>query len=180
MNCMIVFATAIDRPRFLIDFLVNSQITVVKWESIQIPHLPVPSVTLRIKISQNQLSNNKLWSWLGWHEIEYRKANFFRLSSYLFHAIRDLKEETAVKLLKFIQPRFHLNRYLPVHRRVFLTASSCLRSSCTKVFGTHTIYEGGGVEPTPHDFENGKLYNLQLWQAIRLSMRGKKLVELMI
>ena len=26
---------------------------------------------------------------------------------------------------------------------------------------------GGGVEPTPHDFGNDRLYNLQLWQAIR-------------
>ena len=28
---------------------------------------------------------------------------------------------------------------------------------------------GGGrmVEPTPHDLENGQLYKLQLWQAIR-------------
>ena len=40
-----------------------------------------------------------------------------------------------------------------------------------KVFGTHTFYEGGGgggVEPTlPYDPENGNLYELQLWQAIR-------------
>ena len=35
-----------------------------------------------------------------------------------------------------------------------------------KVFGTHTFYEGG-VEPTPYDLENGRLYKLQLWQAIR-------------
>ena len=26
---------------------------------------------------------------------------------------------------------------------------------------------GGGVEPNPYNFENGRLYNLQLWQAIR-------------
>ena len=24
-----------------------------------------------------------------------------------------------------------------------------------------------GVEPTPHDLENSRLYKLQLWQAIR-------------
>ena len=36
-----------------------------------------------------------------------------------------------------------------------------------KVFGTHTFYEGGGVEPTPYDPENSRLYKLQLWQAIR-------------
>ena len=41
-----------------------------------------------------------------------------------------------------------------------------INPSCTKVFGTHTFYEGG-VEPTSHDFENGRLYNLQLWQVIR-------------
>ena len=34
-----------------------------------------------------------------------------------------------------------------------------INPSCTKVFGTHTFYEGkgGGVEPTPHDLENGRL-----------------------
>ena len=38
--------------------------------------------------------------------------------------------------------------------------------------------EGGGrgeVEPTPlHDFGNGRLYNLQLWQAIRTIYERKK------
>ena len=39
---------------------------------------------------------------------------------------------------------------------------------------------GGGVESTPYDLENGRFYKLQLWQAIiGLSMKGKKLVELM-
>ena len=42
--------------------------------------------------------------------------------------------------------------------------------SCMKVFGTHTFYEGGGgglTRPPSHVFGNGRLYNLQLWQAIR-------------
>ena len=26
---------------------------------------------------------------------------------------------------------------------------------------------GGGIEPTPHDLEKGRLYELQLWQANR-------------
>ena len=41
---------------------------------------------------------------------------------------------------------------------------------CTKVFGTHTFYEGGKRElnhPPPHVLENGRPYKLQLWQAIR-------------
>ena len=40
--------------------------------------------------------------------------------------------------------------------------------SCTKVFDTHTFYgRGGGGWANPHDLENGSLYKLQLWQAIR-------------
>ena len=39
--------------------------------------------------------------------------------------------------------------------------------SCTKVFGTHTFYEGGGLSRPPYDLKNGRLYKLQLWQAIR-------------
>ena len=43
-------------------------------------------------------------------------------------------------------------------------------SSCTKVFGTHLLRRGGGGQggrADPHDFENGRLYSLQLWEAIR-------------
>ena len=39
--------------------------------------------------------------------------------------------------------------------------------SCTKVFGTHTFYQGRVESTRPHDLENGRLYKLQLWQAIR-------------
>ena len=54
----------------------------------------------------------------------------------------------------------------------FLSFRYHFNPSCTKVFGTHTFYErgreGGGVEPTlPFDSKNGRLYELQLWQAIR-------------
>ena len=39
---------------------------------------------------------------------------------------------------------------------------------CTKVFGTHTFYEGGGGGwANSHDLKKGRLYNLQLWQATR-------------
>ena len=43
----------------------------------------------------------------------------------------------------------------------------------SKVFGAHTLYEGGGgggggFSRTPlYDLENGRLYKLQTWQAIR-------------
>ena len=45
-----------------------------------------------------------------------------------FSVNRDLKQQDAVKLLKFSQPRFHLNENLPVDRRFFYTTSSCLSS----------------------------------------------------
>ena len=49
----------------------------------------------------------------------------------------------------------------------FLSFRYHFNPSRTKVFGTHTFYERG-VEPTlPYDPENGRLYELQLWQAIR-------------
>ena len=48
----------------------------------------------------------------------------------------------------------------------FLSFRYHFNPSCTKVFGTKG--EGGMVEPTlPYDPENGRLYELQLWQAIR-------------
>ena len=55
--------------------------------------------------------------------------------------------------------------------------SKFLNPSCTKIFGTDTlnVYKGGGgrrkFEPTPHDLENGRLYNLPIWQAIRTIYR---------
>ena len=57
-------------------------------------------------------------------------------------------------------------------RAIFKT---CLDPPCTKVFGTHSFHEGGGlisktVDPT----------NFNFGRPLGLSMRGKKLVELMI
>ena len=54
----------------------------------------------------------------------------------------------------------------------FEGCQTTLNPSCTKVFGTHTFYEGGGggggwwLSRPSYDLENGRLYKLQLWQAI--------------
>ena len=48
--------------------------------------------------------------------------------------------------------------------------------ACGKHFNVLTL----PVRQTPHDFGNGRLYNLQFFRPLRISMRGKKLVELMI
>ena len=46
--------------------------------------------------------------------------------------------------------------------------SNMINPSCMKVFGTHTFYKGGlSRTPPPVDLKNGRLYKLQLWQAIR-------------
>ena len=43
-----------------------------------------------------------------------------------------------------------------------------INSSCTKLFGTHTFYEGAGaLSRPPYDLENSRFYNFQLWQTIR-------------
>ena len=60
-----------------------------------------------------------------------------------------------------------------------------LNHSCTKVFRTHTFYEGGGgggerAEPTTHDFKTVDSTVFNFGRPLILSMRGKKLVELMV
>ena len=52
---------------------------------------------------------------------------------------------------------------------ILKTTLLLINPSCTKVFGTHIFYEvgGGGLSRPPCDFENGRLYKLHLWQAIR-------------
>ena len=59
-----------------------------------------------------------------------------------------------------------------------------IKTSSTKVFGTHIFYEGGGggagFDPTPNYLENVRLYKFQLSIQLGLSIRGKKQLELMI
>ena len=53
--------------------------------------------------------------------------------------------------------------------------------SFTKVFGTHTFYEGGGVEPTPPMIsKTADSTNFNFGRPLELYMRGRKLVKLMI
>ena len=53
-------------------------------------------------------------------------------------------------------------------RSVYIHNIQHLNPSCTKIFGTHTFYKGGGGGGAdPHGFGNDRLYDLQLWQAIR-------------
>ena len=45
-----------------------------------------------------------------------------------------------------------------------------INPSCTKLLVPTTSTKGGGggeLSQLPHDFRNSRLYNLQLWQAIR-------------
>ena len=60
-----------------------------------------------------------------------------------------------------------------------------LNPSCTKVFGTHTFYEGGGggvLEPTlrPMISKTVDSTNFKFGRPLGLSMRGRKPVELII
>ena len=55
---------------------------------------------------------------------------------------------------------------------------------CTKVFGTHTFYQGGGegcwADPSPMVSKMVSSTNFNFGRPLGLSIRGKKLVELMI
>ena len=69
--------------------------------------------------------------------------------------------------IKFSRMKPIVHKFNPIQARPFVP----FNPSCTKVFGTHTFYEGGGggggLSRPPYDLENGRLYKLQLWQAIR-------------
>ena len=61
-----------------------------------------------------------------------------------------------------------------------------INPSCTKVFGTHTFYEGGGggggrrLSRPPMTSKTVDSTNFKFGRPLGLSMRGKKPVELMI
>ena len=67
---------------------------------------------------------------------------------------------------------------------IFLGAVLDVNPSCTKVFGTHTLYEGGGgVELTaslPIISKMADYTNFNFDRPLGLSMRGKRPIELMI
>ena len=54
--------------------------------------------------------------------------------------------------------------------------------SCTKVFGTHTFYEGGGggLSRPPMISKTADSTNFNFGRPLELYMRGRKLVKLMI
>ena len=80
-------------------------------------------------------------------------------------ALMRLRQKLKVKLNQHTD---EFACWLSFVSRTEVDANEVLNVALTKAFGIHTFYEEG-VEPTPspHDFGNGRLYNLQLWQAIR-------------
>ena len=87
-------------------------------------------------------------------------------------------------MIEFLDPvLFHLiipiqvfQWILTVRRRVLLNPS------CTKVFGIHTFYEGGGgIETSPPMIsKTADSTKFNFGRPLGLSMRGKRPVELMI
>ena len=58
-----------------------------------------------------------------------------------------------------------------ITKQTFTTLLNII-SQLLDVFGTHTSTSGrggggGGVDPTSHELEDGRTYNLQLWQTMQ-------------
>ena len=85
---------------------------------------------------------------------------------------------------KFDQLSMFMLGILSSFKRFLSDDSRCLLSiSYTKVFGTHTFYEGEGerIEPTPPKIsETVDSTTLNFGRPLELSMRGKNVVELLI
>ena len=100
--------------------------------------------------------------WIRW--LQTAHFFFFKPESF-WYSFEILKQNLNISKWLFL-----LKKLLRLFLILILNVNVLLNPSCTKVFGIHTFYEergGGGLSRPPYDLENGRLYKLQLWQAIR-------------